>query len=284
MTTPALLLCLLLPAQGRSCLNQTYRVQAARAQSYAAYTQQTYAQPVQYQVQERVIWVPVEGGSSGYPDSAYSAADLVGSRQRSQQQAGARVAYQQAVVDQLAGIRAELAAIKQAAGTGVDPGPPTGPPVVPPTQPPGNPPPNPDPNRPPAPPQPPKRGEPDAATIREWTNDAVAVLQKNCAKCHGGENPKKGFRIFDQAGNLALQSPLSYDAITGETRYFRMPQNGTALSEDDQEKLDRWADLHRDEANAYIRSLLKTGAPPAAPLPAAAPLPPPVPQPGVIRQ
>jgi hypothetical protein len=279
--TPALLLCLLLPAQGRSCLNQTYRVQA-RAQTYATQSYATtYAQPVQYQVQERVIWVPVEGGSS-YPDSAYSAADLVGSRQRSQQQAGARVAYQQAVVDQLAGIRAELAAIKQAAGTGVDPGPPTGPPVVPPTQPPGNPPPNPDPNQPPPAPKP----EVDPATVAQWTNDAVAVLQNRCAKCHSSSatvRPKGDFTIFGPDGKLALSSPLDLSAIGEQTRYLKMPKGG-ALSDEEQSKLDNWIGLHLDEINAARRAVNKASAPPAAPLPAAAPLPPPVPQPGAIRQ
>jgi hypothetical protein len=280
-----LLLALALISQGRSsCLNQTYRVQAARAPAY--YVQQSYAQNyVQptYQIQERVIWVPVEGGSSSYPDSAYSAADLVGSRQRSQQQAGARVAYQQAVVDQLAGIRAELAAIKQVAGT--DPGPPippTGPPVVPP----GQPPPNPDPNQPPPPPRPDK---PDAATVQQWTNDAVEVLGKRCLKCHQATDqgpPKSGFVIFGPDGKLALSSPLDLSAIGEQTRYLLMPKGG-ALSELEQSKLDNWIGLHLDEISAARRAALKAKAialPPAAPLPASAPPPPTVPQPGAIRQ
>jgi hypothetical protein len=281
MTTPALLLCLLLPAQGRSCLNQTYRVQAARAQTYTSYAQSyNYAQPVQYQVQERVIWVPVEGGSN-YPDSAYSAADLVGSRQRSQAIAAGRLSFQQAVIDRLdklEGIRAELAKANQNATDPGPPIPPTGPPVVPP----GQPPPNPDPNQPPPAPKP----EVDPATAAQWTNDAVAVLQNRCAKCHSSSataRPKGDFTIFGPDGKLALTSPLDLSAIGEQTRYLKMPKGG-ALSDEEQSKLDNWIGLHLDEINAARRAVNKAKAPavPSPPLPASAPPPPIVP--GATRQ
>lgn len=266
--TPALLLPLVLLGQ-QSCLTRTYRVQQ-QARAYTTYQTYAYAQPVQYQ--ERLVWVAVEGNGS----ADYQAADLVGSRQRSLQQAGARVAYQQAVVDQLAGIRAELAAIKLAAGTGVDPGPPI-PPTQPPTNPPppvgpGQPPPNPDPNQPPSVPKP----EVDPAVAKQWTDDAIAVLSARCIKCHGGDKPKKDFRIFDPAGNLALQSPASIDMINRAILTQKMPPT-KPLSDEEAGKVGLWVGLHDEEINAFIKGLL--GKPPAA-----APPPPVVPGQGVIRQ